>query len=74
MSTTLEALAVEVLRLPPEDRSRLLDRLIDSLDVEKVLDQAWDDEAARRSAEMASGQSIAVDGRAAVARLKAQVP
>ena len=74
MSTTLEALAVEVLRLPPEDRSRLLDRLIDSLDVEKALDQAWDDEAARRSAEMASGQSIAVDGRAAVARLKAQVP
>lgn len=74
MSTTLEALAVEVLRLPPEDRSRLLDRLIDSLDVEKALDQAWDDEAARRSAEMASGQSLAVDGRAAVARLKAQVP
>ena len=74
MSTTLEALAVEVLRLPREDRSRRLDRLIDSLDVEEALDQAWDDEAARRSAEMASGQSIAVDGRAAVARLKAQVP
>ena len=74
MSTTLEALAVEVLRLPREDRSRRLDRLIDSLDVEEALDQAWDDEAARRSAEMASGQSLAVDGRAAVARLKAQVP
>jgi len=74
MSTTLEALAEEVLRLPPEDRSRLLDRLIDSLDGEKALDQAWDDEAARRSAELESGQSAPVDGRVVIARLKAQVP
>lgn len=73
MSTTLEALEVEVLRLPPGDRSRLLDRLIESLDSEKGLDEAWDREAARRDAEIEDGTSVPVDGKEAVARLRTQV-
>ena len=73
MSTTLEALEVEVLRLTPEDRSRLLDRLIESLDDEKVLDEAWDREAARRDAEIDDGTSVPVDGKEAAARLRAQI-
>lgn len=73
MSTLLEALEVEVLRLPAEDRSRLLDRLIESLDDEKALDEAWDKEAARRDAEIESGTSIPVDGKEVIARLRAQV-
>ena len=47
MTTALETLQIEVLRLPPADRSRLLDRLIESLDDENTLDEAWDMEAAR---------------------------
>lgn len=72
MTTTLETLEVEVLRLPLEDRARLLDRLIDSLDDEKAMDAAWDAEAARRDAEIVSGASVPVDGRVVVARLKVQ--
>lgn len=73
MATTLEALQVEVLRLSPEERSRLLDRLIESLDDEQALDEAWDKEAARRDAEIENGNSVPVDGKEVVARLKAQI-
>ena len=73
MTTTLEALEVEVLRLPPEDRSRLLDRLIESLDDQQAMDEAWDKEAARRDAEIGAGASVPVDGKEVVARLRAQV-
>ena len=73
MSTTLEVLEVEVLRLPAEDRSRLLDRLIESLDDQKTLDEAWDKEAARRDAEIENGTSVPVDGKEVVARLRTQI-
>jgi hypothetical protein len=73
MTTTLEALEIEVLRLAPEDRSRLLDRLIESLDNEQALDEAWDKEAARRDAEIEDGTSVPVDGKEVVARLRAQI-
>ena len=42
MSTTLETLQAEVLRLLPQDRARLLDRLIASLDVDTEAQAAWD--------------------------------
>ena len=42
MSTTLETLQAEVLRLSPSDRARLLDRLIASLDVDTQAEDAWD--------------------------------
>ena len=73
MPTTLEQLELEVLRLPPGDRSRLLDRLIDSLDDSKAIDAVWEREAARRDAEIEDGGSEPVDGKEAVARLRAQI-
>ena len=73
MPTTLEQLELEVLRLPPGDRSRLLDRLIDSLDDSKAIDAVWEREAARRDAEIEDGASEPVDGKEAVARLRAQI-
>lgn len=73
MSTTLEALEFEVLRLTHEDRSRLLDRLIESLDDGAALDAAWDKEAALRDTEIEDGTAVAVDGKAVVARLRAQI-
>ena len=73
MFTTLEILEAEVLRLSAADRSRLLDRLIASLDADKELDKAWDREAARRDAEIEDGTSIAVPGKEAVERLRAQI-
>lgn len=74
MPTTLEALQAEVLRLPPVDRARLLDRLIASLDVDKDAEAAWDALADKREQELESGavQPVALD--VAIARLEARFP
>ena len=73
MTIELETLQTEVLRLSPADRARLLDRLIESLDGERTLDELWDQEAARRDAEIENGSSIPVDGKEVVARLRAEI-
>ena len=62
MSIVLESLKNQVLGLPQEDRARLLDCIIDSLDDEKSLDRAWDQEAARRDLEVENGTDVCVDG------------
>ena len=72
MHTAIEVLEAQVLQLSTENRARLLDRLILSLDQDKVRDQAWDALAARRDAEIESGQIVAVDGPEALARLRAK--
>jgi hypothetical protein len=72
MSTTLEALQAEVLRLSPADRARLLDRLIASLEVDSEAEAAWDNLADKREQELETGavQSVPLD--VAIARLEAR--
>ncbi len=72
MSTTVESLHAEVLRLSPIDRARLLDRLIASLDQDAELEGAWDAEADRREAGLDSGSAKAVPFEEAIARLEAR--
>ena len=74
MSTTLEALQAEVLRLSPKDRARLLDRLITSLDADTEVEAAWDAVAAAREAEMTTGIVQPVPLDAALSRLEARFP
>jgi hypothetical protein len=73
MTRPLEALAEEVLQLPPEARSRLLDRIVASLDADRARDGAWDELAARRDEEIESGGSAAVPGSQVLARLRAEL-
>jgi hypothetical protein len=70
MSRPIEALAEEVLQLPSDARSRLLDRVVASLDTDRARDAAWDALAAHRDAEIESGAAIAVSGPEVVARLR----
>jgi putative addiction module component (TIGR02574 family) len=74
MSTSLEALEAEVLRLSPTDRSRLLERLIASLDVDAEVEAAWDAVADEREAELESGAVKPVPFEEAIARLEARFP
>lgn len=74
MSTTLETLQAEVLRLSPKDRARLLDRLIASLDVDTEAESAWDALADQREGEMETGAVQPVPLDVAVARLEARFP
>lgn len=60
MTTSLEALQAEILRLSPSDRARLLDRLIASLDVDTEAEAAWDAVAQRREQEIAQGTATTV--------------
>ncbi|CAN5912512.1 hypothetical protein BH11PSE13_BH11PSE13_09440 [soil metagenome] len=70
MSIPIEVLEAEVLRLSPVERSHLLDRVVASLDADASLDAAWDDEAARRDAEIENGISAPILGREVLARLR----
>jgi putative addiction module component (TIGR02574 family) len=73
MSTTLEALEAEALKLPPSDRSHLVERLLVSLDADAELEEEWAREADRRVAELDSGAVEAVPGEQAMARLRARL-
>jgi putative addiction module component (TIGR02574 family) len=73
VSTTLEILEAEVLKLAPADRSHLLERLIVSLDPDPEVEEAWEREADRREAELESGSVVAVPGHEAIARLRARL-
>ena len=70
MSSTLEILEAEALKLPPADRSHLLERLIASLDSDPEVEDAWEREADRREAALESGSVAEVSGPEAVARLR----
>lgn len=73
MSTNLEALESEVLRLTVPDRIRLLDRVVASLDADAVRDAAWDAIAAQRDAEIEFGGATETSVDDVVARLEAEL-
>jgi Putative addiction module component len=73
MSTPIEALEAEVLGLPPHDRSRLLDKLIASLEADRDVEQAWMQESARRDDEIDAGTVEAEELNQVLARLRAEV-
>jgi putative addiction module component (TIGR02574 family) len=73
VSTSLEALEAEVLKLAPADRSRLLERLVASLDSDPEVEEAWEREADRREAELQSGSASEVPGHEAMARLRSRL-
>lgn len=72
MASNVDLLEAEVLQLPPEDRARLVERLIASLDADPEVEAAWAAEVERRNAEIESGAVTLVPGDEALAELKAQ--
>jgi hypothetical protein len=70
MSIPVEVLEAEVLSLPQADRSRLLDRLLASLERDPEWEAAWASEADRREERIAQGTSSWVSGPEAVARIR----
>lgn len=74
MTIALETLQAEVLRLPPADRAKLLDRLIASLDVDAGVEAAWDKLADQREQELDAGEANAVSLDLVISRLEARFP
>jgi putative addiction module component (TIGR02574 family) len=73
MSIPLEVLEAEVLSLSPTERSRLLDKLLASLDPDPEWEDAWAQEVDKREAEIAAGRSTWLPGEEVVARLRAKL-
>lgn len=65
-----DALEAEVLSLPAQQRSHLLDRLINSLEADPEIQNACAAEAERRDAELEQGKATALSGQSALARLR----
>ena len=77
MTTSLEVLEAEALKLTPADRSHLLERLIASLDVNPEValevEEAWELEADRREASLESGAVAEVPAQEAMSRLRSRL-
>jgi putative addiction module component (TIGR02574 family) len=73
MATPVHDLEAEVLGLPPEDRARLLERLIASFEPKSRAQKAWMDLALRRQKEVQSGEVAMVPGDEALARVRTRI-
>ena len=74
MTITLELLEAEALKLAPSDRSRLLERLMESLDEDHEIEAAWDAVAEDREARVGAASAATVPMEQAFARLEARFP
>ena len=71
MQQSLEEIESTVLALPREDRARLAERLMDSLDDEASVEAAWRATVRRRVEELRNGTARVVDGDEVFESLKA---
>lgn len=74
MTATLESLQAQVLSLSKADRSRLLERLIASLDVDPSAEEEWERLAEAGDAELDSDPLGTVTLDDAMTRLRAKFP
>lgn len=69
----IEALEHQVLNLPPQARSRMLELLITSLDEDEELDAAWAQELMRRDQAVDRDPSLLIPADEVFAKLKSQL-
>lgn len=70
MSISIEVVEAEDLKLGSAERSRLLEKLITSLDADQEVEAAWELEVDRREAELEAGTVRAWSGQEAIGRLR----
>ncbi len=72
MTLPVEDLEAEALSLPPEDRARLLERLIASFEPKSPAQAAWIQVAQRRRDDVRAGRAAMLPGDEALARVRAR--
>lgn len=70
MSAQLDSIQTQALKLSPEERAQLADRLISSLFEDHDIETAWAEEVERRVAEIESGRARMVPASEAIARAR----
>jgi len=73
MPTPVEDLAAQALGLPPEDRAKLVERLLQSFEPRSPAQTAWLQLASSRREEARSGKVAMVPGSEALARVRARI-
>lgn len=73
MSTPVEDLAAQALSLSPEDRAKLVERLIASLEPKSPAQAAWLKTANARCEDVRAGKIAMVPGDEALARVRAHL-
>jgi putative addiction module component (TIGR02574 family) len=73
MSMPVEDLAAQALSLPPEDRAKLVERLIASFEPKSPAQAAWLNIANSRREEVRAGKVAMVPGDDALARVRARL-
>lgn len=73
MSNQLEIVEAQALKLSPEDRAQLADRLIASLFEDNDIEDAWAAEVERRIAEIESGRAKLMPAADSIARARAAI-
>ena len=73
MSLPMADLEAQALSLPPEDRARLLERLIASFEPESPARTAWMELARQRRDDVCAGRVQMVSGDEALARVRARL-
>lgn len=70
MSSQVEVLEAEAMKLTAEERARLADRLIESLSEDAQVEEAWAVEVERRIAEIEAGRAPVIPAAEAIARAR----
>jgi putative addiction module component (TIGR02574 family) len=73
MASPVEDLAAQALSLPPEDRAKLVERLLASFEPKSPAQAAWLQLAASRRDEVRAGKVTMVPGEEALARVRARL-
>lgn len=70
MSSQVEILEAEAMKLTAEERARLADRLIASLSEDAAIEEAWAAEIERRIADIETGRAPVIPAADAIARAR----
>ena len=73
MSDQLDIVEVQALKLPPEERAQLADRLVASLFKDQNIEDAWSAEVERRIEEIESGRAKLIPAADSIARARAAI-
>ena len=74
MAVNFESLQAQVMKLSKDERLRLLERLVASLESDVDIEEYWDTVAEARDTEIDAGRSEGVPLEEAMARLRAKFP
>jgi putative addiction module component (TIGR02574 family) len=73
MSIQLEIVEAQALKLAPEERAQLADRLVASLFRDQEIEDAWAAEVERRIEEIESGRAALIPAIESIARARAAI-